>query len=408
MTLPFVLSRYLRPFLHRLDDGRQELRYDNGITGHLETLSPLESQLVQALWHEAEAESRLAALLVHHAPTDVRAALLRLHERAVLFPDHAAGDALFRRLRDDGCPEVPFVDQIELTNRCPMRCGFCPRGVPGKMARPTGFMELALFRRLLTQLSPRQREYRPLELHHLGESLLHPEVASFVAAASEAGLPTEMSVNPSLLTPALGKQLIDAGIYRLVLSLDGTDEETLRQLRGPAARFSLAERHIEALLDEAARRGEKAPRIVIQMIALSANQHQREEFLRRFSSRGLPSVQAYIKPLDGDDPQTGQPNGAPLRYLCSYPFRSVVVLWDGRVVPCCRDDDAKLVLGDLREQSLFQIWSGPAARELRRRHRRGDFFEGHLCHGCAWNPAAFTAAHDSRDPSNAATAPLQW
>lgn len=408
MALPFVLSRYLRPFLHRLDDGREELRFDNGITGHLEALSPLESKLVQTLWRETEAEPKLAAILCEHAPTDVQAALLRLHERAILFSDHATCDALYRRLRDDGCPEVPFVDQIELTNRCPMRCAFCPRGVPGKMTRPTGFMDLALFRRLLPQLPARQREYRPLELHHLGESLLHPEVAQFVAAATEANLPTEMSVNPSLLTPQLAQQLLDAGIYRLVLSLDGTDEETLLQLRGPAARFSQAERNIEALLEQVARRGSMAPRIVIQMIAMSANRHQRDEFLRRFGQRGLPTVHAYIKPLDGDDPQTGRPNGEPLRYLCSYPFRSVVVLWDGRVVPCCRDDDARLVLGDLREQSLFQIWSGPAARALRRHHRRGDFPQGHLCHGCAWNPAAFTAAHDSRDPAHAATAPLQW
>ena len=42
---------------------------------------------------------------------------------------------------------MPFVDQIELTNRCPMRCGFCPRGVPGRMQRPLGFMDVALFER---------------------------------------------------------------------------------------------------------------------------------------------------------------------------------------------------------------------------------------------------------------------
>ena len=47
----------------------------------------------------------------------------------------------------------------------------------------------------------RPPRYRPLELHHLGESLLHPQVDEFVARASARGLPTELSVNPSLLTP---------------------------------------------------------------------------------------------------------------------------------------------------------------------------------------------------------------
>jgi len=427
LPLPFIVSRYLRPFVA----AGGELLYDNGVTGRVERLSALEDALIRSLWTSSDcepdaapddaAEAKLAALLAQHGASAVKDALLGLYGRALVFESRAAGDALFRELRAGRCPDVPFVDQIELTNRCPMRCGFCPRGVPGKMVRPTGFMELALFKRLLAQLPPEQASYRPLELHHLGESLLHPQVVEFVAAASAHGLPTEMSVNPSLLTPELGQRLIAAGLGRLVLSLDGTDDQTLVQLRGPAARYSKAERNIAALMQEVRRRGDAAPHVVIQMIALAGNRHQHAEFLRRFGPlhAELPTVQAYIKPLDGDDPtqelaspQAGQPAAAQnrLQYLCSYPFRSVVVLWDGRVVPCCRDDDAHHVLGDLRTQTLAEIWNGDSARELRRRHRSGQFPEGHLCAGCAWSPAAFTqeSAHCSRHPDRAAPAPLQW
>ena len=404
MALPFVLSSYLRPFL---DDAGQRV-YDNGITGRLERLTPLEEAVVGALWEEANAESALADLVAACSRDAVRDAVLRLYERALVFDSHASCQALFAHLRDAHCPSVPFIDQIELTNRCPMRCRFCPRGVPGRMERPTGFMDLALFRALLRQLHPGQAGYRPLELHHLGESLLHPQVAEFVKSASAHGLPTEMSVNPALLTPELGQELLAAGLRRLVLSLDGTDEQTLVQIRGPAARYGKAERNIDALLQAVARRGADAPRIVIQMIALSANQHQREEFQKRYGRLGLPTVTAYIKPLDGPDPDAAQPEGEPLRYLCSYPFRSVVVLWDGRVVPCCRDDDARYVLGDLRTESLSAIWHGPAAQALRQRHREERFPADHLCSGCAFSPSAFAAAQASRHPEKAARAPLQW
>lgn len=404
MALPFVLSSYLRPFL---DDAGQRV-YDNGVTGRVERLGPLEEAIVRVLWEESTAESGLAELVARHSRSAVRDTLLQLYERALLFDSRASCQALFAHLRDAHCPQVPFIDQIELTNRCPMRCRFCPRGVPGRMERPTGFMELALFRALLGQLHPGQAGYRPLELHHLGESLLHPQVADFVKSASDHGLPTEMSVNPSLLTPELGEQLLAAGLRRLVLSLDGTDDQTLVQIRGPAARYGKAERNIDALLQAVARRGADAPRIVIQMIALSANQHQREEFQKRYGRLGLPTVTAYIKPLDGPDPDAAQPEGEPLRYLCSYPFRSVVVLWDGRVVPCCRDDDARYVLGDLREQTLSAIWHGPAAQALRQGHREERFAPGHLCSGCAFSPAAFAAAQASRHPDRAAPAPLQW
>lgn len=406
MALPFVLSRYLRPF--RSPDGGDGLLYDNGILGRVEQLTPLQEQIVEALWLDETAEEQLTQLLSTHAQADLHAAITALYDRALVFESHAAADALFQRMRDELCPDIPFVDQIELTNRCPMHCGFCPRGIPDRMQRPMGRMDLALFERLLCQLHPQQAAYRPIELHHLGESLLHPQIVQFVALAHQRGLPTELSANPSLLTADLSRRLLDAGLGRLVLSLDGMNDDTLARIRGPAARFSQAEANIAALLSDVARRGAAAPQIVLQMIALSANQDQRQAFLQRFGNTGLPTVRAYIKPLDGPDPNAPHVTCEPLRYLCSYPFRSVVVLWDGRVVPCCRDDDAHLVLGDLNSQTLRDIWSGPAARELRRRHRSGDFPIGHLCHGCAWSPAAFTQSHALRHPAKAATAPLQW
>jgi hypothetical protein len=78
------------------------------------------------------------------------------------------------------------------------------------------------------------------------------------------------------------------------------------------------------------------------------------------------------------------------------------------VVPCCRDDDGRLVLGDLLRQSLAEIWQGPEAQALRARHRDGAFPCGHLCEGCAWGRARFTAAHPARHPASAQEEPLGW
>lgn len=414
MASPPVLSPYVRPFLAPGSPSGRRL-YDNGVTGQVERLGPLEEAIACALWptdadaDDADAGAALAALAAAHPEPLFRLALHALYDAGLLFDSRAGCEAALDAARAAALPDVPLIDQIELTSFCPMRCRFCPRGVPGRMQRPSGFMEFSLYLRLLDQLNPGQAEYRPLELHHLGESLLHPRVADFVAAASARGLPTEMSVNPALLTPPLMRRLLDAGIGRLVVSLDGIDDATLVQIRGPAARYTRAEPHLDALLAEVARRGAAAPRIVIQMIGLHANRHQRQAFLDRWGRTGLPAVQAYVKDLDGDDPDLGRPAGTPLRALCGYPFRSVVVLWDGRVVPCCRDDDARLVLGDLSHQTLAEIWHGEAATALRARHAgSGEFPAGHLCHGCAWSRAAFAADAPARHPDRARDAPLQW
>ena len=398
------LSPYLRPFIQA-----GATVYDNGLTGVVERLDldPTQDAVVRALWGARSTEAALGALVETHGDAAVVAAIEGLAERMMVFRDRTQCELTFDALLDAGQPEVPFLDQIELTNRCPFRCQFCPRGVPGKMTRPVGFMDLAIFEKLLRELHPMQARYRPLELHHLGESLLHPEVDRFAAAAAARGLPTELSVNPALLDPDLGKRLLAAGVRRLVISLDGMDDETSIAIRGPAARYGKSEANLDALLAAVAAMS-APPTVVVQMIDLHKNRHQHEAFLARWGQSNLPTVHAVIKDLDGPDPDLGRPTARPLVYLCSYPWRSVVVLWDGRVVPCCRDDDAHLPLGDLREESLAEIWRGPRAAELRARHRSGDVPAGHLCHGCDWRRDRFAATLHHRHPDRARPNPYQW
>jgi radical SAM protein with 4Fe4S-binding SPASM domain len=407
VAFPFVLSPYLRPIRVA---GREGFVLDDGVTGWIELDAPMQA-VVRALWNGDEggaAQRRLAEASAEHGHDGIKAAVDALRDKRVLFESLAACDEALDAVVDAATPaSVPFIDQIELTNICPFRCQFCPRGVEGKLKRPLGKMELALFERLLDQLHPEQKNWRALELHHLGESLVHPEVDRFIAAASRRGLPTEMSCNPSMIQGDLGARLIDAGVRRIVISLDGVDNETLTSIRGPAARYDKAERNLDALLAHAAHHHDP-PQIVIQMIDLEKNRHQRQGFLARWGRTGLPFVRAYIKDLDGPDPDTGKASTTPVSYLCSYPWRSVVVLWDGRVVPCCRDADAAVVLGDLNVQSLEEIWKGAEVKRLREQLRKKAVPCGHLCDGCSWSRDSFAKGVSARHPDAAKEEPLYW
>lgn len=404
MPLPFVLSPYLRPI--KTPGG---FLLDDGVTGFIE-LDAIMQDVVRACWDATRADAMLAMAAGRHGNDALNAAIDRLRDARVLFDRQreADCDAHLDDALAAGVPaRVPFVDQVELTNICPFKCPFCPRGVEGKMKRPTGMMDFALFERLLDQLHPDQAKWRQMELHHLGESLVHPEIDRFVAACSSRGLGTELSCNPSMLRNDLPRRLIDAGIRRLVISIDGVDDETSTKIRGPAARYEKIERHLEELLAYASQVA-LPPKIVIQMIDLSANAHQHQAFLARWGRTGLPFVRAYVKDLDGPDPWTGKPSARPVSYLCGYPWRSVVVLWDGRVVPCCRDSDAALVLGDLTKQTLEEIWQGEEVRRLREMLKKKDVPCGHLCDGCEWSRPKFAAAMPTRHPDAVREEPLHW
>ena len=70
------------------------------------------------------------------------------------------------------------------------------------------------------------------------------------------------------------------------------------------------------------------------------------------------------------------------RHPCYELWKRVTILYDGRVVPCCFDFDGELVLGDLKEQSLKEIWNGKKMKNLRRLHLEGKINPINLCREC--------------------------
>jgi radical SAM protein with 4Fe4S-binding SPASM domain len=393
------LSPFLRPYLK---DGVVIL--DNAVTEAQVSLDPLQRAVAEALWDADSAETALADLAGRFGLDALKDTMLGLGDDAVLFASPEECEATLDWMLESRFPEVPFLDHVELTTRCPMRCRFCARGRPGGLDRPCGDMPVALLENLLDQIPPRQRPARAVELNNFGESLLHPQVEACVSAARDRGFRVRLSVNACLLDPGLCRRLLGAGVGQWVISLDGMDEPTLAAIRGPAASFARAEENLEFLAVELAGRTDPVE-VVVQMLELRRNLHQRQAFLARWGDR--PPLRVFLKPLDGPDPDTGEigPN-AP--YLCLAPWRSVVVLWDGRVVPCCLDASARCVLGDASRQSLATIWNGPEVRRLREMHRSGRLPDGHLCERCDWRRQRFARTLDLRHPRRARPNPLVW
>ncbi len=79
------------------------------------------------------------------------------------------------------------------------------------------------------------------------------------------------------------------------------------------------------------------------------------------------------------------------RGACELLFTKPVVLADGRVNACaCRDVEAELIVGNVNEEPLGQIWAGARISELIERHERGDYPE--VCQRCTY----FVSVYNSR------------
>jgi len=284
----------------------------------------------------------------------------------------------------------PIAYQLELTNHCPYTCQGCPR--THHMHRPLGMMSPETFRAVVDAVAPYQRNFWPMALHHMGEALLHAEIAEHVAYACSRGVPTSLACRPNHLTPERGEALLRAGLCMIVITVDALDTPTMRAITGKVANFEKAEENVRAFLD-VRRKLDSPTKVMIQMIAYADNQHQWKAFEERFACSD-PGVVVAVKRFSAwTVPELAQFGAASEKFLggsCRRPFNSFVVLWDGRVVPCCRDHDGAVVLGNIHD-GLDNVWNGPAYEAFREGFDDDALPKDHMCRGCSlypWSPAA--------------------
>lgn len=120
---------------------------------------------------------------------------------------------------------------IEPTNQCNLDCVTCIRH---SWDEPMGVMAAATFSGIVEGL--RALSAPPdVFFGGLGEPLSHPRIVDMVREAKTLGVAVEMITNGTLLTPAMSASLLDAGLDRLWVSLDGATPESYTDVRLGAA-----------------------------------------------------------------------------------------------------------------------------------------------------------------------------
>jgi radical SAM protein with 4Fe4S-binding SPASM domain len=286
----------------------------------------------------------------------------------------------------------PVVFAIEGTNYCNIKCVMCPRGEPDIMTRELGHMSTELLERIVNQAD---FFTEPAWLHWFGEPLMNPNIWEHIAIAKRKVTNLGLSTNATLLTSENSDRLLRSGIDTVMVAIDGASKSVYENVR-KSLRFSFedVQANVEQFLSKKRARQQKTPLVYLSMIEMQETQPEFQDFYEYWRAMGADEV--MLKPYGnwaGQDEefnklatltdQTGF--RTPRAHPCKTLWQSLVIAWDGRVVPCCYDYDAKEVLGDLRFQTLDEIWNGPAYVSLRRRELAGRN-NSPLCAYCTQAP----------------------
>ena len=285
------------------------------------------------------------------------------------------------RQRKVRLPYYPFRLWIEPTNHCNLSCAMCPNS--SDRAKKKCLMELSLFKRIVDEA---QEFVYDVNLHHTGESLIHPDFPEMVAYCRDKGLYTRLHTNATLLTEEKARRIIAAGLDLISFSFDGYDRETYEAIR-IGARFEETLANIKTFLRLKQERRGTRPFTILELIDFSQDgSGSRESFERELRSLGLN--QFIVKQphnWGGSYPSSG-PAPAPAekeRYSpCTFLWYALVVFAGGQVIPCPQDFFGENQVADLNRTTLRETWNNPALVELRQKMKDRDYQQLSPCATC--------------------------
>lgn len=288
----------------------------------------------------------------------------------------------------DKAAHFPKYFEIETVNACNARCVMCTINDWDK--REDVIMPMPLFDKLVAEIKPYADWIETVCLNRDGEPTLDKMLAARVRKLKVAGIKkVTFSTNAQKLTPALARELIEAGLDDIMLSIDAITKETYEKIR--------IRLNYDVVLSNALElirlRNELRPQMTIRVrkVILESNKHETLQW-RDFWEKQLtkPGDRVYAKPAHTWGNQTDEELQSKINHFadkpCVSPFSTMVMHSDGKIALCAVDYKLKYPLGDFKAQSVLDIWQGEAFTRIRELHANEKRNEIELCRGCSiWN-----------------------
>jgi len=270
--------------------------------------------------------------------------------------------------------EYPLLVDLELADVCNLKCPMCititDQFRDGKVR---GFMSTNLAKKIIDEIAGKVYSLR---LSWAGESTLNKDLFKILKYAKDKGI-KEVSflTNGKKLTISYFKQLVEAGIDWITISIDGINEE-YEKIRKPL-KFNDTLKKLQEITKFKEENSISKPVIKIQGL-WTAIQSNPEEFYNTL---------APYSDLIAYNPLITYNNKGPIEYIenfvCPQLFQRLVISSEGKACFCTNDDFVQHPIGNANTQTIYEIWHSKELNEIREKHINNRFLEVDVCSkGC--------------------------
>jgi len=269
--------------------------------------------------------------------------------------------------------DYPLTVVLELVNRCNLECVMCYQGYRNDAK------QYIIRDQMLDKIFDDFKENKLSALMlSASEPLLYKGIEKVLNRAKEAEImDLFMFTNGALLTEKNSKMILESSVSRLFVSIDAATQDTYNKVRVPVSKRLLKENRLDYLENNIKQfikirdhLDKKIPIIRVSFVALKRNSHEIESFRKKWVNivdsveiQKEQSIDLYDKLNEKNADQSSK--RLLKKYNCNKPWGDMAIYSDGSVGPCCNLVGRKIPIGDIKNNTIKEIWNGIKMNEIR-------------------------------------------
>jgi len=278
--------------------------------------------------------------------------------------------------------EFPKYIEIETVNACNARCPMC---TINDWERNYPVMKDDVFNKISDELIEYKKYLKRVSLYRDGEPLIDKKLPQRINKFFESGIVnTSIATNVSLLNEKRSKEILEAGLGLVIMSIDSLKKEIFEKIRVRLKFEEVKENAIKFL--ELRDKINPNCRVWIRMIRQESNYSEWDDYYNFWKKYASEQDRIYYHNIFNWGGQLDNFKSMESSYEPNLPcvaLWSLMVFFANGDVPLCNVDyNNKYPTGNIMESSIKNLWTSKIMNARRKLHLNGNKKDISLCTNC--------------------------
>ena len=298
--------------------------------------------------------------------------------------------------------DSPFSVHIDVCSTCNFKCTFCFQSDKEGMKNADiswGRMDIDVFKSCVDDLKKFNTKIKKVKIGNHGEPTLHPQICEMIRYVRDADVCdlVEIFTNGSQLNPEFNQKLVDSGLQRINISVEGLTAESYKRVADYNIDYNSFVESIQDLYD----RKDSTLSMYIKVVdhavvksepgkpTIDLTSEEKDYFYKLFGQMSDEMSIENVVPQWAETEQNDMTHQGmygqeitQLKKVCPFPFMYLHINSDGSVAGCTLDWARKVLVGDKKTNNLYEIWNSNQMQELRLKMLKGERDQIPMCDTC--------------------------